>query len=439
MNDYELFECDVHWQNGEKDTVLLAELEFTEGCQIEVIWKRDPEWQGKIETIFDFATVEVKWQDCSTNIVDLKDLLLLNTDIFMEKTVQWKEDFTCAGKITRVAGASAEKMKVQHEVKLSQCSRKPRAHALWESSSESEGSDPGDQPESDGSDLPPSDSEDDMPLECYKKHSSWRIPKSENITEKVFAEIYHGERAILNPIEYFRKYFDDDFLTTLCDRANLYRATKDINTSFCVNKKEMEIYMGITVYMTFVKKGSIRSYWAAGTRYPPIADSMSRNRFESITVSLHFGDKNYNGRTKKFQMIIDRCNSVAKQLYMEENLTIDEQIIAYKGKKSSLRQYNPKKPKKWGWKVFVFSGRIHFIEFYDQDVHVPQGAENINKPGQVVLRIAENIPSDRNFKLYFDNWFNSPGLQFALALRNIWSIGTLILIRAPGLKFDSES
>ena len=83
--------------------------------------------------------------------------------------------------------------------------------------------------------------------------------------------------------------------------------------------------------------------------------------------------------------------------------------------------------------------RTHtFKKFCVQDVHVPQGAENINKPGQVVLRLAENIPSDRNFKLYFDNWFKSPGLQVALAVRNIWSIGTLILNSAPRLKIESK-
>ena len=80
---------------AEKDTVLLTELEFTEGCKIEVAWKHDPEWHGKIETVFDFATVEVKWQDFSNIFVDLKDLLLLNADIFIEKTGQWNEDFTC--------------------------------------------------------------------------------------------------------------------------------------------------------------------------------------------------------------------------------------------------------------------------------------------------------------------------------------------------------
>ncbi len=126
---------------------------------------------------------------------------------------------------------------------------------------------------------------------------------------------------------------------------------------------------------------------------------------------------------------------------MEEHLSVDEQIIAYKGKKSALRQYNPKKPKKWGWKIFVLSGRsglIHGIEFYGQDVDVPPEGLQVNKPGQVVLRLASKFPNDRNFKLYFDNWFNSPNVQVALALRDIWSIGTLILNRAKGLKFEFD-
>ena len=78
--------------------MFLTELEFTESGKVEIIWKNDPEWQSKIETVFDFATVKVTWQYWTTEIVDLKDLLL-NADLFMEKTVHWEEDFTCAGRL----------------------------------------------------------------------------------------------------------------------------------------------------------------------------------------------------------------------------------------------------------------------------------------------------------------------------------------------------
>ena len=76
-----------------------------------------------------------------------------------------------------------------------------------------------------------------------------------------------------------------------------------------------------------------------------IANAMTRDRFESITASLHFENENFgnadSSRTKKFQPIIDRFNEVFLDvLPFEEHLSIDEQIIAYKGKKSGLRQYN---------------------------------------------------------------------------------------------------
>ena len=61
LNDYEIFEYDVQWQNGEEDTVLLIEFAVFEDCQIEVLWNYDPEWRGKTETVFDFPTIEVNW------------------------------------------------------------------------------------------------------------------------------------------------------------------------------------------------------------------------------------------------------------------------------------------------------------------------------------------------------------------------------------------
>ena len=37
--------------------------------------------------------------------------------------------------------------------------------------------------------------------------------------------------------------------------------------------------------------------------------------------------------------------------------SIDEQIILAKTKRSGIRQYNPKKPKIWGFKMFVRAGQ----------------------------------------------------------------------------------
>ena len=134
-------------------------------------------------------------------------------------------------------------------------------------------------------------------------------------------------------------------------------------------------------------------------------------------------------------LLFNLNNTVAQSHTLEEHLSVDEQIVAYKGKKSSLRHYNPRKPKKWGFKIFVLSGRsgvIQRIEFYGSVVE-NDNTHMVGKSGMVVVRLAKIIPKHTNFKLYFDNWFNSPELLVALAKDGIQSIGTLQPNRAKGL------
>ena len=150
----------------------------------------------------------------------------------------------------------------------------------------------------------------------------------------------------------------------------------------------LQQYLGINIYMTLIKVGASRRYWGTFTRVSQVADVMSRKTFKQVTKILHFeGEENTNpnSRTRKFQLVLDTLNNVAGGIPMDEHFSIDEQIIAYKGKKSSLRQYNPKKPKEWGFKSFVLSGRsgfIHKIEFYGQPVQELE-INGVGKSGQV--------------------------------------------------------
>ena len=61
------------------------------------------------------------------------------------------------------------------------------------------------------------------------------------------------------------------------------------------------------------------------------------------------------------RMLKENCCKVTP----EEYNSVDEQMIPLKGR-SSLRKYMPKKPKKWGFKVFSRSGQSGFC--YDFEV-----------------------------------------------------------------------
>ena len=117
----------------------------------------------------------------------------------------------------------------------------------------------------------------------------------------------------------------------------------------------LQQYIGIHIYMTLIELGASRRYWETLTGVPQVGDVMSPKTFEQVTKISHFeGEENTspNSRRRKFQLALDTFNNVAGGIPMHKHLSNDEQIIVNKGKKSSLCQNNPKKPKKWGFKKF---------------------------------------------------------------------------------------
>ena len=79
-----------------------------------------------------------------------------------------------------------------------------------------------------------------------------------------------------------------------------------------------------------------RKYWSDEFRFVQVADVMTLNQFEDLKHFLHFNDNTTGtgGEDKLHKiwplisMLKERYNSVPK----EENLSIDEQIVPFKGR-----------------------------------------------------------------------------------------------------------
>ena len=129
------------------------------------------------------------------------------------------------------------------------------------------------------------------------------------------------------------------------------------------NIQEMEQFLGTMVLMGIIKYPTYMMYWSPETRIPSIADVMSINRFENLERYFHIadnskmpkqGEANYDKLYKlrpMLQSLVSKCKAVPS----EEYHSIDEQMIPTKCR-SSLRQYLPKKPHKWGIKVWARCG-----------------------------------------------------------------------------------
>ncbi|KAJ8939127.1 hypothetical protein NQ314_011227 [Rhamnusium bicolor] len=57
--------------------------------------------------------------------------------------------------------------------------------------------------------------------------------------------------------------------------------------------------------------------------------------------------------------------------------------------------------------------------------------EDLGSSANIVVRLLRNIPSNKNYKVYFDNYYTTVPLLSQLAKRGIYSLGTIRRNRIP--------
>nr|XP_046274248.1 piggyBac transposable element-derived protein 2-like [Scatophagus argus] len=115
---------------------------------------------------------------------------------------------------------------------------------------------------------------------------------------------------------------------------------------------------------------------------------------------------------------------------MSEKLTIDEQMVPFKGR-HRLKQYLPPKPKNWGYKIIFLAGSDGIP--HNLEVDQPPELPNVGASEKVVLQLVQPIPKEENYNLFFDNWFTSVPLVVTLAEQGIRCTGTVHGNRLPGV------
>ncbi|KAJ8873194.1 hypothetical protein PR048_026827, partial [Dryococelus australis] len=209
-------------------------------------------------------------------------------------------------------------------------------------------------------------------------------------------------------------------------QSNIYSVQNNPDKPLSTNIKEIEQFIGICIYMSIYGLPRSRMYWINNTQVEKVADVMSRRQWEELKKTLHF-----NGNSE----LPTQCDGNKDKLFKIHPLY--EALCS--NIKISLKQYNPKKPNKWGYKILFFAdsnGLIKNMEIYSgKTEHVPN-LPNLGASTDVVLRLSENLPRNQTYLLYFDNWFSSPGLCVTLAKLGIYALSTVRINRYPGLSFS---
>lgn len=250
---------------------------------------------------------------------------------------------------------------------------------------------------------------------------------------------------IHTPYKYFKMFCDDNALQNICEQTNLY-STEKTGTSINTSVQEIEQFLGIHVMSGIVRVPSYKMYWQQSTRFAPIADTMSRNRFDKLRNFMHINDNSKmiptdnanHDKLFKVRPFLESFRENINKIEPEEHNAVDEIIIPFKGR-SKLKQYIKNKPHKWGIKMFARAGSSGIV--YDIEVYVGKGTikkTNLGISGDVVVRLTEGLPKNKNFKVYIDNWFTSHALLVELYSLGLLAIGTVRANRIPDINFKND-
>ncbi|CAF1505066.1 unnamed protein product [Rotaria sordida] len=172
---------------------------------------------------------------------------------------------------------------------------------------------------------------------------------------------------------------------------------------------------------------------------------MSRDRFLQIKKYLRVTDNSV--QSNRTDINFDRANKVRpllnivkenfRKISKEQKLSIDEQIIPFKGK-SIMKQHMPNKSNRWSYKMFLLVGGKSGICY---DFISYTGKNDKKKHGfctDIVLDLCETVSSFTNHKVYFDNYFATIHLQVELRKLGIFAVGTVRPNRLIDLNIKSE-
>lgn len=290
------------------------------------------------------------------------------------------------------------------------------------------------------------------PSDPGTRSPAWKNIQVESVPDNqipIWKSALPDSDGIMTPSDYFNYFFGAGLFDHIVYESNLFSIQKNPGKPLKLNKPDLEKFIGCCMWMSVIKLPRSRMYWANQTRISQVADVMPRDRWESIKASLHFNDNTNipsaddpsRDRLFKIRPIIDYLLPKFQCLPQDQTLCIDEQMVPFKGK-SGLKQYIPKKPHKWGYKIFVLcdtKGIVYNFEIYTGKINPVAGYPDLGASANIVIQLSQVVEKQANYLLYFDNWFSSLKLFAQLAKEGIYALGTVRPNRLPGCRFSHDT
>ena len=258
----------------------------------------------------------------------------------------------------------------------------------------------------------------------------------DGITEvEMFMKLFGGEETVVRLVNetnrYARQHREKVGIDNLKEHS-LANSWTDTNVA------EMKAFLAIILVMGFAKLPAYQDYWSTDEviQMPGIRKIMPRNRFNAIMSFFHVvnnedalpADDPHHDKLYKIRPLIDTLVAAWQDAYYPgKHLSVDESIVAFKGKCSWV-VYKPQKPHKWGLNAWVLTdatnGYVYNWSLYTGKSVNEEAPADVGLTHRVVTNLVDCV-YDKGHIIYMDNYFSSPALFQELADHQTGACGTL--------------
>ena len=244
----------------------------------------------------------------------------------------------------------------------------------------------------------------------------------------------------LQLLEFFQKTFHRKIIQHIAAETNRYYAQSQQNIKnkytkwVDVTEAELLAFFGVTLAMGLTNLPEMRDYWLASSfeSVPWFRSIFTRGRIEQILTFLQLVNKENTPPRKSPEDKLYKLGSLPETLSKtyqecftpERELAIDEQMVGMKCR-TSIIQYMPKKPKKFGIKLWVL---CESISGYCLNLQIYKGKEGDNQESDLPYRVVMDLMRvylDRNHYLFVDNYYTFAKLFPNLEKQNTFACGTI--------------
>lgn len=264
---------------------------------------------------------------------------------------------------------------------------------------------------------------------------------SHNIVKR-FPGVKGDARNTTNEIECLQLFLTPTIIGIITRSTNIYinlqrNKFQRMRDARDTDQREIRALLGILFLVGTMRCGrkNVRNIWdnSRGNGLESCYLAMSEKRFRFLLRSLRFDDVTTRAERRELDKMAPIRElfevflaNFQKNFIPSEFLTVDEQLLAFRGR-CAFKQYIPSKPAKYGIKTFALVDAKTFYTF-NLETYVgtqPNGPyRQENTAEKITLRMIQPVEgSNRN--ITGDNWFTSLSLVKYLKKKMLTYLGTI--------------